>query len=164
MRSGSAPCASFFASTIALTTAIAVTSSVGTAVHTISRPVWPWIGGPSESSSGFARNFQTANTLTAATIEKMKMQIPVTNQKTKSMRPASRDAGSGSQPGISANAEAMAPAKTPIKISWTIEPLRTDAASLLQRHTPSRGFRPARDGNLKDTEKEVVWDLELESS
>jgi hypothetical protein len=27
----------------------------------------------------------------------------------------------------------MAPAKTPITISWTIEPLRTDAASLLQR-------------------------------
>jgi hypothetical protein len=31
-----------------------------------------------------------------------------------------------------ATAEATAPAKTPIKISWTIEPLRTDAASLLQ--------------------------------
>jgi hypothetical protein len=68
------------------------------------------------------------------------MQMPVTNQKTKSMRPASRDAGSGSQPGMSANADAMAPAKTPIKISWTIEPLRTDAASLLQREGWVRRF------------------------
>src|SRR4051812_50186627 len=72
--------------------------------------------------------------VTAATTEKTKMQMPVTNQKTKSIRPASRDAGSGSQPGMSANAEATAPARTPIMISWTIEPLRTDAASLLQRY------------------------------
>ena len=46
-------------STIALMIAIAVTSAVGIAVHTISSPVWPWIGGPSESSSGWARNRQT---------------------------------------------------------------------------------------------------------
>jgi hypothetical protein len=55
------------------------------------------------------------------------MQIPVTNQKTKSMRPASRDAEVGSQFGMSATADATAPARTPITISWTIEPLRTDA-------------------------------------
>src|SRR5438093_13142964 len=97
--------------------AIDVTSSAGTAVHTVSSPVWPWIGGPSESSSGFARNFQTAKTLTAATIENTKMQIPVTNQKTKSMRPASREAGLGSQLGTSAKTEATAPAKTPITIN-----------------------------------------------
>ena len=78
--------------------------------------------------------------VTAATIEKTKMQIPVTNQNTKWIRPASRDAGSGSQPGMRANADAMAPAKTPITISWTIEPLRTDAASLLQRHHRVRRF------------------------
>src|SRR2546422_5055390 len=78
-----------------------------------------------------AWNFQIAITLTAATIEKMKMQIPVTNQKTKSIRPASREADCGNQSGISATADAIPPASTPITISWTIEPLRTDAASLL---------------------------------
>ena len=31
----------------------------GSPSTTISRPVWPWIGGPSLSSSGWARNFQT---------------------------------------------------------------------------------------------------------
>src|SRR3989440_5349843 len=140
MRSGFAPCASSFASTIALTIAIEVTSNVGTAVQRISSPVWPWMGGPSESSSGLARNFQTANTLTAATIENTKMQMPVTNQKTKSMRPASRDADCGSQPGMSANADATPPARTPITINWTIEPLRTDAASLLDPDERVRRF------------------------
>jgi hypothetical protein len=53
------PSASFFARTIALTMPIAVTRTVGIAVQTISSPVWPWIGGPSESSSGAARNRQT---------------------------------------------------------------------------------------------------------
>jgi hypothetical protein len=43
-----------------LTIAIAVTSANGTAVQAISSPVCPWMGGPSESSSGWARNFQTA--------------------------------------------------------------------------------------------------------
>src|SRR2546423_7151544 len=142
MRSGFAPCASSFARTIALTIAIEVTSNVGTAVQRISSPVCPWMGGPSESSSGLARNFQTANTLTAATIEKTKMQMPVTNQKTKSIRPASRDAGCGSQRGIKAKADAMAPARTPITISWTIEPLRTDAASLLDWSVEVRRFSP----------------------
>ena len=49
----------FARSTIALMIAIAVTSTAGIAVQTISIPVWPWIGGPSLSSSGWARNFQT---------------------------------------------------------------------------------------------------------
>ena len=71
--------------------------------------------------------------MTAATIEKTKMQIPVTNQKTKSIRPASRDAELGSQSGMSATADATAPARTPIRISWTIEPLRTDVANLLDQ-------------------------------
>ena len=39
--------------------AITITSTVGIAVHAISIPVWPWIGGPSESSSGRARNLTT---------------------------------------------------------------------------------------------------------
>src|ERR687887_1206455 len=51
---------SFFASTTALTIEIAVTRAAGTAVQTISSPVCPWIGGPSESSSGAARNLTTA--------------------------------------------------------------------------------------------------------
>ena len=36
-----------------------VTSTAGIAVQMISSPVWPWIGGPSESSSGRTRNFTT---------------------------------------------------------------------------------------------------------
>src|SRR6266511_2105305 len=145
-RKGFEPAASSLARTIALTIAIAVTSSAGRAVQAISSPVCPWIGGPSESSSGFARNFHTAITLTAATIEKMKMQIPVTNQKTKSIRPASRDADWGSQSGISATADAIAPASTPITISWTIEPLRTDAPSLLHAGVRVRRFPPRASG------------------
>ncbi len=50
------PARSFWTSTTPLITEIAVTSSVGIAVQTISTPVWPWIGRPSESSSGRARN------------------------------------------------------------------------------------------------------------
>ena len=52
------PWASFRPSTIALTMPIAVTRIVGMSVQTISRPVWPWIGGPSESSSGAARKLR----------------------------------------------------------------------------------------------------------
>jgi hypothetical protein len=159
------------ASTIALTIAIAVTSSVGTAVQAISRPVWPWMGGPSESSSGAARNFRTAKMLTAATIAKMKMQIPVTNQKTKSIRPASSDAEAGSQLGIRATADAIPPASTPIKISCQIEPLRTAPRAYFTGRTPCRsllprpcsGFGPQRTGS-NSPHKEVVWGLELESS
>src|SRR5436190_10169473 len=85
--------------------------------------------------------------LTAATIEKTKMQIPVTNQNTKSMRPASRDAELGSQSGISATADATAPARTPITISWMIEPLRTDVANLLDAALVAQRFplRPVRE-------------------
>ena len=53
------PRASFRARTIALTIPIAVTRTVGMSVQTISSPVWPWIGGPSESSSGATRNRHT---------------------------------------------------------------------------------------------------------
>ena len=70
----------FCASTIALTIEIAVTSTAGTAVQTISSFVCPWIGGPSESSSGLARNFQTEYVSTAATTAKTPMQIAVVNQ------------------------------------------------------------------------------------
>ncbi len=59
IRSGFGPASSFRASTIALTIAIAVTSRAGIAVQTISRPVCPWIGGPSDSSSGWTRKLST---------------------------------------------------------------------------------------------------------
>src|SRR5918912_934499 len=123
--SGFEPALPFFASTIALTIAIATTSTVGIAVHVISSPVWPWIGGPSDSSSGAARNFQTEYAIAAATTAKIAMQITVTNQKTKSIRPASRPAGCGSQGGTSASAVAMPPATRAKMTSWTTDPRRT---------------------------------------
>ena len=49
---------SFLARTIALTIEIAVTSTAGTAVQTTSSLVFPWIGGPSSSSPGCARNLK----------------------------------------------------------------------------------------------------------
>src|SRR5581483_9360984 len=59
MFSGFLPSWSFRLRTIALKMPIAVTSSVGISVQTISRVVWPCVGGPSESSSGAARNAKT---------------------------------------------------------------------------------------------------------
>src|SRR5438552_16376142 len=53
------------------------------------------------------------------------MQITVTNQKTKSMRPASRPAGVGSHPGTSATAVATPPATRAKSTSWTTDPRRT---------------------------------------
>src|SRR5438270_6178178 len=129
--SGFRPALPFFASTTALTIAIAITSAVGIAVHVISSPVWPWIGGPSDSSSGAARNFQTEYAITAATTAKIATQITVTNQKTKSIRPASRPAGVGSQPGTSASVVAAPPATRAKRTSWTTDPRRT-------AHEPTR--------------------------
>ena len=74
------PASAFCESTTALTIPIAITSTAGTTVHAISRPVWPWIGGPSVSSSGWTRNAQTASTMTAATSAKIPMQMIVANQ------------------------------------------------------------------------------------
>jgi hypothetical protein len=58
--SGWDPALPFCARTTALTIEIAVTRIAGIAVQTISSPVWPCVGGPSESSSGFTRKFRTA--------------------------------------------------------------------------------------------------------
>ena len=58
--SGSSGSVSARASATALQTDMATTSTVGTAVHQISSPVWPWIGEPSSMSSAGARNFQPA--------------------------------------------------------------------------------------------------------
>ena len=57
------------------------------------------------------------------------MQIPVTNQKTKSMRPASRDAELGSQSGMSATADARAPARTRLALPISNEQFRSDFRS-----------------------------------
>src|SRR5918911_2428313 len=122
---GFEPALPFFASTIALTIAIATTSTVGIAVQVISSPVWPWIGGPSDSSSGAARNFQIEYAITAATTAKIATQITVTNQKTKSIRPASRAAGCGSQPGTSASVVAAPPATREKRTTCTTDPRRT---------------------------------------
>src|SRR5215471_11529017 len=54
----------------------------------------------------------------------MTMQMIVTNQKTKSIRPASREAGVGIQGRSTATAVAIPPAITAIPIKATTEPLR----------------------------------------
>ena len=107
-------------STIAAAMAITVTSSAGTAVHAISRPVCPWIGGPSVSSSGRARNFTTENRITATTTAKMKMQIPVASQKVKSMRSRCSAADGGSQGMSTATTVVAAATMTATTASWTI--------------------------------------------
>ena len=113
IRSGFSPTSSFFASTTALTTEIAVTSIAGIAVQTISSPVWPWIGGPSRSSSSAALNLSTEYVITAATIAKIAMQITVVNQKVNSIRSISSEAEVGSQGTRTATRDASVPAMTP---------------------------------------------------
>ena len=54
----------------------------------------------------------------------MKMQIAITNQNVKAMRPASCEASSGSQVGTSATAVATPPAISASPKSATMEPLR----------------------------------------
>jgi hypothetical protein len=127
----------------ALAIEIAVTSTAGTAVQTISRPVCPCTGGPSESSSGPTRNLRTAYTITAATSAKMAMQITVTNQKRKSIRSACLLAGSGSHGTRSATAAAPAPNTTPSPTSWKFDPLRTGA------ETTRRGGGVGREANAR---------------
>ena len=55
---GFVPAFAFFERTTALMTPIAITRIAGTTVHAISSPVFPWIGGPSVSSSGGTRKAQ----------------------------------------------------------------------------------------------------------
>ena len=56
---GFVPAFPFWERTTALMTPIAMTRIAGTTVHAISRPVCPWIDGPSDSSSGGERNAKT---------------------------------------------------------------------------------------------------------
>ncbi len=78
--SGSLPAFAFLERTIALTTPIEITRIAGTIVHAISSFVFPWMGGPSVSSSGWTRNAQTASMITAATSAKIPMEMIVANQ------------------------------------------------------------------------------------
>src|SRR3954452_4150643 len=70
----------------------------------------------------------------------MTMQMIVTNQKTKSMRPASRDAGCGSHGSRTATAAAMPPASVPRPTRVRIWLLRTTARLIepatARRHHP----------------------------
>src|SRR4029077_5910152 len=94
--------------------------------QTTSTPVWPWIGGPSESSSGRTRNLISEYAITAATAANTAMQIPVVNQKTKSIRSRCLEATGGNQGISTATSVAAPPNRTPSPTSWRIEPLRTE--------------------------------------
>src|SRR5436190_6998470 len=72
------------------------------------------------------------------------MQIAVTNQKTKSIRPACLLAGSGSQGMSRAAAAAAAPNTIPIATSWTIDPLRTGVETTRRRSPLAEGSADAR--------------------
>src|SRR5712691_11096097 len=150
--SGCLPSRSSRASTIALMIAIEVTSTNGTAVQAISRPVCPWIGGPSDSSSGGARKCSTEYVSTAATIAKITAQITVTYQKTKSIRCACSDACGGSQLGTSATKPTMTKATTANSPSCRRAPLRTGgreptasgSGSVTRSRVSPEGRRPFR--------------------
>ena len=64
---------------------------------------------------------------------KIRMQIGIANQKTKSTRPASREAGVGSHGSRIATAAAMPPAITPMPISVRMEPLRVRGGAETKR-------------------------------
>ena len=64
--------------------------------------------------------------MTAKTIAKIAMQIAVTIQKTRSIRPRSTEADGGSHGMRRATADTAPPIRTPITISWKSDPLRTE--------------------------------------
>src|SRR3954469_8097219 len=67
------------------------------------------------------------------------MQIPIVNQKTKSIRPRSRDASSGSQGRRTATAVAMPPATMPIPSKPRMEPLRIRGGAYRNRFPEPAG-------------------------
>src|SRR6185437_1146955 len=83
--------------------------------------------------------------MAAATTAKMTMQIVTTNQKTKSIRPASFEAEMGIHGIASATAAATPPATTPIPSSDPIEPLRIRFWSLTEAHPEPRLVRSVRE-------------------
>src|SRR5262249_7039510 len=78
--SGFEPALPFWARTIALATEIAVTRTAGMTVQMISMVVFPWTGGPSDQSPGFARKLIIEYTRIAATTAKITRQMTVANQ------------------------------------------------------------------------------------
>ena len=74
----------------------------------------------------------------------MAMQIAVTYQKTKWIRPACLDAGSGNQGTKIATAAAAAPTSAPMTRSWAIDPLRKAAETTQPRGSPSGEAAPGR--------------------
>ena len=69
------------------------------------------------------------------------MQIPITNQNTKSIRPRSLDASSGSQGSKTAIAVVMPPAAVPMPSSAKMEPLRIRGGAYRTRFLEPAGTR-----------------------
>src|SRR6266496_3139857 len=109
--------------------------------------------------------------ITAATSAKIAIEIAVTNQKTKSIRPACSLAPCGSQGIRSATAAAPAPKTAPIATSWTTDPLRTvrrdystvgaSAEGSARLETPATSMvGPRAKRVVPGQTKEVRWDSE----
>src|SRR3954468_13391617 len=77
--------------------------------------------------------------ITAATSAKIAIEIPVTNQKTKWIRPSCLLAGCGNHGIRSATRGAPAPQTAPIATSWTIDPLRPAAETTRRRDALAAG-------------------------
>src|ERR1041385_3148068 len=90
--------------------------------------------------------------MTAATSAKIAMQITVTNQKTKSIRPACLLAGSGSQGMKIATRAATPPQTIPMATSWATDPLRT-----ARETTRRRGLAPLEVGGEKRLQRSRFW-------
>ena len=102
----------------------AVTRIAGTAVQAISIPVCPWIGGPSESSSGRARNFIT-RVGDHREDEGKDRDADRGREPEDEVDPVALLRGAGGSQGTSrATTVATAPTRPPRSGSWRIEPLR----------------------------------------
>src|ERR1700741_4233483 len=98
--------------------------------------------------------------ITDATRAKIAMQIAVTNQKTKSIRPACLLAACGSQGTRSATAVAPAPPTTPIATSWTIDPLRTAGETTRPRGWSRQEARPLETPATSEVQRFEKWVLQ----
>ena len=93
-------------------------------VQVISSPVCPWIGGPSSKSSSRSPEPDDRVDHHRGNDREDEMQIAITNQNVKAIRPACCEASSGSQVGTTATAVATPPAISASPKSATMEPLR----------------------------------------
>ncbi len=82
---------------------------VGITVQAISSLVLPWIGLPSDSSPGFALNFQSAYPNMTMTIAKTKHDRTIITSNSVSIGPRSTDAASPNQSNCSSTTELKAP-------------------------------------------------------